>query len=171
MQPLAKRGVQMSQGEPGRQEQAKTGRDMRVLSDRGRRTPGRAGAVFSVAASVSAVLLVVSGWLLPLSAGASSGTFVVGGTDGVTGALAQTGLQYEGGVQGYFNAVNAHGGIDGHKVTVDFEDDAGDPTTSVANATQLIQDDHIQAFFEYLSTTAEAIKPLAYGTTLSSCQA
>ncbi len=42
--------------------------------------------------------------------------------------------------------VNAHGGLNGHPVHVYFEDDQGDPSTSVSDVQQEVTQDHVIAF-------------------------
>jgi len=88
--------------------------------------------VFLVAAFVAAPLTAAS------AATASSGTYLVGVSEPVTGAEAQAGTEIYNGELLAADSVNAAGGVLGHKIVLQEEDDACDPQTSVNAANKLV---------------------------------
>jgi branched-chain amino acid transport system substrate-binding protein len=96
------------------------------------------------------------------SAASSSGTYVIGVDDDLSGPLAfygQAGLEdYEAAA----NYVNAHGGIDGHKVKFVTADAAASGSNASSAAVQLIDADHVTAMVGFtVSTTCAAVAGLA----------
>jgi len=59
-------------------------------------------------------------------------------------------------VAAWVKHTNAHGGLNGHPVNLITLDDAGSPTTSLQDAHQLIQGDHVMALVGGLSTASAA---------------
>jgi ABC-type branched-subunit amino acid transport system substrate-binding protein len=56
----------------------------------------------------------------------------------------------------FFQYVNDHGGVFGRTITYTFLDDASDPATAVADATQLVTTDHIFTYFHGFGTAEHA---------------
>src|SRR6201997_1389191 len=54
--------------------------------------------------------------------------------------------------QAYFDYVNAHGGVYGRKITLDYKDDAYNPTNTVNVVHQLVLQDKVFGIFEGLGT-------------------
>jgi ABC-type branched-subunit amino acid transport system substrate-binding protein len=97
----------------------------------------------SCRAGIAGVLLVAAwcpsvAFSAAASAASSSGTYLVGVSEPVTGAEAQAGTEiYDGELLAADN-INAAGGVLGHKITLREEDDACDPQTSVNAANKLV---------------------------------
>jgi len=72
------------------------------------------------------------------SAPASGATFVLGATVDLSGPLASYGKGFAAAWQGYFGALNAAGGIDGHKVQLVILDDASVPARATDNMRALL---------------------------------
>jgi branched-chain amino acid transport system substrate-binding protein len=62
----------------------------------------------------------------------------IGGVFDITGVAAPYGTAFQRSAAIVFNSVNAHGGVNGHKLVVDYQDDQSDPSTAVAVTTKLI---------------------------------
>ena len=91
-----------------------------------------------VAGIVLAAACIVTPSAAASAATASSGTYLVGVSEPVTGAEAQAGTEiYDGELLAVDN-VNAAGGVLGHKIVLREEDDACDPQTSVNAANKLV---------------------------------
>jgi ABC-type branched-subunit amino acid transport system substrate-binding protein len=56
----------------------------------------------------------------------------------------------------FFEYVNAHGGVHGRTITYKILDDASDPATAVADENQLVNNDHVFAYFNGFGTTEHA---------------
>jgi branched-chain amino acid transport system substrate-binding protein len=70
----------------------------------------------------------------------------VGSLATASGALASTFGQVVDGVQAYFDAVNAEGGVDGRKIELEYQaDDDGSPTNDTTEARNLVEQDHVFA--------------------------
>ena len=87
------------------------------------------------------------------AAGAPAGAatpapLVVGDICSCTGPEASTIAQTSPTAQAWASSVNAEGGIDGHKVDVIVKDDAYNPTTSLAEAQTLVEQDHVVAIMD-----------------------
>ena len=83
-----------------------------------------------------------------LAAGAD---IVIGTSTALSGQAAAASVVL-GGVQAYFDKINAAGGIDGHKLKLDSKDDAFDPARAVTNVKTLIEQDHVFATLGQLGT-------------------
>ena len=104
--------------------------------------------IFSVM-SVVAGLSVVGGGVLSQTAGASTpAPLVVGFICSCTGPEASSISQTAPTAQAWASWTNAHGGIDGHKVTVIVKDDAYNPATGLTDAQTLVQQDHVIAIMD-----------------------
>jgi branched-chain amino acid transport system substrate-binding protein len=77
------------------------------------------------------------------SSSAGNGTPIkIGVITSLTGTASSGFLGTEAGVKAAFGAVNASGGVNGHKLTYEMLDDASTPTGAAAAATKGIQQDH-----------------------------
>jgi len=86
---------------------------------------------------------------------------LVGQTVGVTGAVAATVKESMLGAQMYVDAVNAHGGIKGEKLTILTLDDGFDVKRALANTKTLVEDKGVVALFMNRGTPhTEAMIPL-----------
>jgi branched-chain amino acid transport system substrate-binding protein len=77
--------------------------------------------------------------------GPAGAPIVLGAIGSFTGAGSGSTAEGEPVVQAWVDYTNAHGGINGHPVKVDIEDDANDPATALADVKQLVQQDHVLA--------------------------
>jgi ABC-type branched-subunit amino acid transport system substrate-binding protein len=92
------------------------------------------------------------------SSGSSGKTISVGVIVARTGADPLPG-EFEA-IDSYFKSMNAHGGIDGYKVNVIGFDSQGSPQTNSADATQLIQQDHVPVVIDEDELGATAAMPI-----------
>jgi branched-chain amino acid transport system substrate-binding protein len=92
------------------------------------------------------------------TSGSSSKTISVGVIVERTGASPLTG-EYEA-IDSYFKNTDAHGGIDGYKINVIGFDSQGNPQTNSADATQLIQQDHVPIIIDEDEIGATAAMPI-----------
>ena len=108
-------------------------------------------------------VMVVAGTAVPRAAGQAPKTAVkVGMISSATGALASYGTQFREGFQvGLAYATHGTGAINGHKIEVAWNDDAGDPAKAVSAAKDVIgQGSHILAG-PISSAVALQVAPLA----------
>ena len=118
--------------------------------------------------------------------GVTSSQITVGSMANATGPLSSDFAPIVNGVQAYFSMINAEGGVAGRKLKLaDQEDDQGSPTTDLAVAQKLVQQDHVFAVvgvgtpffggasylaqtgtptFGYMVSTDWANKPTLFGT-------
>jgi branched-chain amino acid transport system substrate-binding protein len=97
---------------------------------------------------------------LALPAMAQDKTIVLGQSAALTGPAAQLGLQLRAGARLYFDALNAGGGVNGHRIELVSLDDAYEPDRCKANTERLIAD-KVFALFGYVGTpTSLAALPL-----------
>jgi len=83
--------------------------------------------------------------------GVSSSTITIGSSGPLTGeAEAAAGVLK--GADAYFKYVNAKGGVNGRKIDFKYLDDAYDPSQTVQNVRQLIQQDNVFALFSVVGT-------------------
>jgi branched-chain amino acid transport system substrate-binding protein len=83
--------------------------------------------------------------------GVSATTITLGSSGPLTGeAAAAAGVLR--GADGYFKYVNARGGVNGRKIDFKYLDDAYDPSQTVQNVRQLIQQDNVFALFSIVGT-------------------
>ena len=83
--------------------------------------------------------------------GVSSDEIVIGGTvplSGIAASYASVGR----GAEAYFKYVNAHGGVNGRKITYKYIDDQYNPAQTVQATRQLVQQDRVFAIFNSLGT-------------------
>jgi ABC-type branched-subunit amino acid transport system substrate-binding protein len=93
--------------------------------------------------------------------GVSATTITLGSSGPLTGeAAAAAGVLR--GAEGYFKYVNARGGVNGRKIDFKYLDDAYDPSQTVQNVRQLIQQDNVFALFAVVGTNGNlAIRDFA----------
>lgn len=106
---------------------------------------------------VSAVILLCSACANAANKASSGGasapgvtptSITVGSIANITGVLSSDFAGVVDGVKAYFAMVNASGGIDGRKLLLpadDQKDDQGSPTTDLADAQELVEQDHVFA--------------------------
>src|SRR5438270_8108529 len=83
--------------------------------------------------------------------GVTNDTILLGGTAPLTGeASAAAGVAK--GADAYFQYVDAHGGVNGRKITYRYVDDAYDPNQTVQAVRGLVQQDGVFAIFNTLGT-------------------
>ena len=83
--------------------------------------------------------------------GASATSIAIGSSGPLTGeAAAAAGVLR--GADGYFKYVNAHGGVHGRKIQFTYLDDGYDPSRTVNNVRQLIQQNNVFALFSVVGT-------------------
>ena len=130
----------------------------------GRRSTGAAAAVLALAAltaagcssssssSSSAPASTSASAAASASTGASSsasGTpIAVGAMGSFTGAGAGSTADAKTVFQDWVDATNAAGGINGHPIQATIVDDQNTPSIAVANATKLVQQDHVKVIFD-----------------------
>jgi branched-chain amino acid transport system substrate-binding protein len=76
---------------------------------------------------------------------------VIGGTVPITGPAALFGSVGRG-ADAYFKYVNAHGGVNGRKITYLYRDDAYDPSKTVQLTRELVENDKVLAVFSTIGT-------------------
>jgi branched-chain amino acid transport system substrate-binding protein len=93
--------------------------------------------------------------------GVSATTITLGSSGPLTGeAAAAAGVLR--GAEGYFKYVNSRGGVNGRKIDFKYLDDAYDPSKTVQNVRQLIQQDNVFALFAVVGTNGNlAIRDFA----------
>lgn len=96
------------------------------------------------------------------SSASSAGPYTVGADTSLSGPLAFIGTALAAGAREYFDYLNAHGGVNGHKVNFITTDDAGSVNTALTNAHQLVQQDQVSAITGWILTNIEsAVQPYA----------
>lgn len=100
-------------------------------------------------AAVETVAIVLTA-LTPLTVAA--GELVVGQVAALSGPLAPTGSQMRAGVQLYFDAVNAEGGIHGARLRLVWKDDGYKATETVRLARELLKESQPVAFIGFVGT-------------------
>src|SRR3954470_5912403 len=93
--------------------------------------------------------------------GVSKDRILIGSSGPLTGeAAAAAGVLR--GAEAYFKYVNARGGVNGRKITFTYLDDAYDPSQTVENVRELIQQDQVFALFSVVGTNSNlAIRDFA----------
>lgn len=84
--------------------------------------------------------------------GVSANEIVVGSSLPLSGEAAAAGNVARG-AEAYFKYVNARGGVNGRKITFKYLDDGYDPSRTVQNVRQLVQQDNVFAIFGSLGTS------------------
>jgi branched-chain amino acid transport system substrate-binding protein len=83
--------------------------------------------------------------------GVTSSTITIGGTIPISGPAAAYGSVGRG-ADAYFKYVNAHGGVNGRRITYLYRDDAYDPSKTVALTRELVENDRVFAIFSPIGT-------------------
>lgn len=81
----------------------------------------------------------------------ASGPILIGQSAGLTGGQAQYSADVKQGIEAYFHAINASGGINGRQLKLISEDDKGKKENAVANTKKLVETDHVTALIGYTS--------------------
>lgn len=86
----------------------------------------------------------------------------IGYTGPLSGSLSLLGIGVRDGLQTYVDVVNAQGGVNGRKLELIAEDDAYDPTRTLAAAKKLVEQDKVLAFVSPTGTpNVTALVPYA----------
>ncbi len=109
---------------------------------------GLLGGRIICATALVAGLTLVTGALSQPATAATASPVVIGDLCSCTGPEASTISQTTDVVNAWASAVNAKGGLDGHKVQIVVKDDGYNPATSLADAQSLVQQNHIIALFD-----------------------
>jgi branched-chain amino acid transport system substrate-binding protein len=84
----------------------------------------------------------------PAAASPQDGSWQLGLICSCTGPEASSTSTSAPALEAWPDAVNAKGGIDGHKVNLIVKDDDTNPTTALHEAEQLVSQDHVLAIFD-----------------------
>jgi branched-chain amino acid transport system substrate-binding protein len=101
--------------------------------------------------SLACVLAVGSAASAGSTPGITSTSILIGGTTPLSG-VASAYASIARGADAYFKYVNARGGVNGRKIKYVYRDDAYDPSQTVQQTRQLVQDDKVFAIFNSLGT-------------------
>jgi ABC-type branched-subunit amino acid transport system substrate-binding protein len=88
--------------------------------------------------------------------GVTGDRILLGQSAAFTGPAAQLGIQMRNGMQAYFDAVNARGGVHGRKIELLSLDDGYEPSRCAPNTHQLIEKDKVFALIGYVGTPTMA---------------
>jgi branched-chain amino acid transport system substrate-binding protein len=117
----------------------------------------RTGAVAAVAAA-AAMLSAACGSSSTSTAntasapGVTATTITIGSTQPLTGPAALGYSEIAPAEKAYFDYVNAHGGVNGRKITYTYLDDGYNPTTTATQTRKLVLEDNVFAIFGALGT-------------------
>src|SRR5690242_8195255 len=117
---------------------------------------------FALAAATAVLALAgIAGASTTATPGVSSSKVTIGSSGPLSGeAAAAAGVLR--GADAYFKYVNSRGGVNGRKIDFKFLDDAYDPSRTVQNVRQLIQQDNVFALFSVVGTNGNlAIRDFA----------
>lgn len=93
--------------------------------------------------------------------GVTESQIILGQSVPLTGPAAQLGKDMQLGATLYFDAINAHGGVNGRKVVLKTLDDGYEPPRAAANTKKLIEEEKVFALFGYVGTpTSMASLPI-----------
>ena len=111
------------------------------------------------ALGLAAALLV--GGTCAAETGVTDREILIGQSLGLTGPLAELGLDIANGVRAYFDGVNEKGGIHGRRVKVLTLDDGYQVASTVKNVQKMVDEDQVFALFNIMGTpNSAAILPL-----------
>jgi branched-chain amino acid transport system substrate-binding protein len=88
-------------------------------------------------------------------------TIKIGAVYPLTGSRAYMGVEYKRGVEMAVEEINKKGGVNGKKIEVIYEDDAGDAAKAVTAVNKFIGVDKVDFVFTAFSPTANATAPIA----------
>lgn len=94
---------------------------------------------------LAALLLVLTSSLASAESGVTDREIVIGQFAAISGPAAQLGLRMQLGLQTYFNAVNAQGGVNGRSIKLVTRDDGYEPEKAAAAVKALIREDKVFA--------------------------
>ncbi|HLW68363.1 MAG TPA: ABC transporter substrate-binding protein [Gemmataceae bacterium] len=77
---------------------------------------------------------------------------VLGTSAAFSGPSKGLGIELYRGATAYFEQVNSHGGVHGHKIAIKTYDDGYNPTPAIENTIQLIEKDNVFLLFNYVGT-------------------
>ncbi|MGH3252013.1 MAG: ABC transporter substrate-binding protein [Trebonia sp.] len=97
----------------------------------------------------------------PAAGGSGSGAITLGEMGPLTGPRADIGAAMVQGAKLALGVINAHGGVLGHQVNLDPQDDASDPADAVPAVDKEITVDHVAAIVGPIIQTAPVVLPLA----------
>jgi branched-chain amino acid transport system substrate-binding protein len=97
------------------------------------------------------IVVAVPTALAASTPGVTATAIVIGGTVPITGPAALFGSVGRG-ADAYFKYVNAHGGVNGRKITYLYRDDAYDPSKTVQLTRELVENDKVFAIFSPIGT-------------------
>src|SRR3954465_1842942 len=113
-------------------------------------------AVLCAAACATAAALTAAGWgggsSGPSSPGVTKASVTIGSHQPLTGPAAPGYSEIAPAAQAYFNYVNAHGGVNGRKITLKYRDDGYDPSKTSSVVRQLVLQDKVFALLDGLGT-------------------
>jgi branched-chain amino acid transport system substrate-binding protein len=112
---------------------------------------GRILAVCAGAAIVATVAVTAASGAPKLDPGITSSSITIGGTFPLTGP-ASLYKAIPAAEKAYFDYVNAHGGVNGRKITFDILDDSYDPSKTVPLTQQLVEQSKVFAIYGSLGT-------------------
>jgi branched-chain amino acid transport system substrate-binding protein len=111
--------------------------------------------------SIIALLFAGAAFTASAEDGVTENTILIGQTVALTGQIAGSVKEMNGGAKAYIDAVNRQGGVYGRRIEVRTLDDKFDPKLSAVNAETLIKKDHVFAMFQNRGTPhTEAILPI-----------
>ena len=84
--------------------------------------------------------------------GVTATTVTIGSTQPLTGPAAPGYSEIAPAANAYFKYVNAHGGVNGRKITYTYLDDQYNPTSTATQTRKLVLQDHVFAMFQALGT-------------------
>lgn len=112
-------------------------------------------------ASIAALLFAGTAFTASAEDGVTDSTILIGQTVALTGQIAGSVKEMNGGANAYIAAVNRQGGVHGRRIEVRTLNDKFDPAISAVNAETLIKKDHVFAMFQNRGTPhTEAILPI-----------
>lgn len=96
-------------------------------------------------------------------ASASPSPYVIGAVTSLSGPLSSIGGALSSGSRAYFNYVNAHGGVDGHKIDfIPLDDQSGVTTAALSDVANLVQQHHAITSIDWILTNVQsAVQPYA----------
>ena len=106
------------------------------------------GKLATIAVAFTAIVAsTVSVGLVGAQAGsaATASTWVIGNIGTYSGGNSSNFIGGNLSLEAWADYTNAHGGINGHKVKVISDDDAGSPSTALNDVKQLVNNDHVLA--------------------------
>jgi ABC-type branched-subunit amino acid transport system substrate-binding protein len=86
-------------------------------------------------------------------AGVSATTLIIGQSGSLTGPTAPRGKEIQGGIQAYFDQVNAKGGVHGRKLVLETLDDGYEADKTLANTKRFIAEGRVFALIGYRGTS------------------